>query len=139
MTEIKELKEYNKYEVQWTLILEEVEAVTIVTTTDLAIAEWVQKKAQKARIEIENTRKDLVKPYNDIVWQINQKAKELTLPITEAEWKIKLKMVKFQQEEEARRQQKEKEVQEKILLIKKNYKRNRTTRTYFVILRNWRY
>lgn len=117
--EVKELKEYNKYETQWILILEEVESITIATHTDLSIAEWLQKKAQKARIEIDKTRESLVKPYNDIVWQINSRAKELTLPITEAEQKIKIKMIKFQQEEEERRQKREREVQEKILLIKK--------------------
>lgn len=118
MSEIKELKEYNKYEAQGILLQEEVLAIQILSHTDLSSAEWLQKKAQKARIEIENTRKDLVKPYNDIVSQINTKAKELILPIESAEKSIKIKMLTFQQEEERKRQEKEKQVQEKISKIR---------------------
>lgn len=118
MTEIKELKEYSKYEAQGILLQEEVLAIQILSHTDLSSAEWLQKKAQKARIEIESTRKELVKPYNDIVWQINSKARDLTLPIETAEKSIKIKMITFQQEEERKRQEKEKLVQECIRKIR---------------------
>lgn len=119
MKEIKELKEYNRYEATGLLLQDEVDAMTIVSHTDLSIAEWVQKKAQQARLEIEKVRVSLVKPYNDIVSQINAKAKELILPIETAENKTKIKILSRRQEEEKRRQEKEKDIQEKILLIKK--------------------
>lgn len=114
----KELKEYNKYESQWLILWDEAEALTITSHTDLSKAEDLQKKCQKLRIEIENTRKDLVKPYNDLVWQINTKAKELILPIQNWEIIVKQKMLNWKQEEERKRLEKEKELQRKITLIK---------------------
>lgn len=100
MTENLEMQEYNEYETLGINILEEIQNTTITSYQELEQSEILQKKAQKARTSIEKVRKDLVAPYNDIVKQINTKAKEITAPIIEAEAIIKEKMLSFTAQEE---------------------------------------
>jgi hypothetical protein len=95
-----QLIEYNEYETLWILVLEEIQNFTISSYQELERWEELQKKAQKARTWLEKVRKQLVSPYNDIVWQINAKAKELTKPIIEAESIIKERMLAFTTQEE---------------------------------------
>lgn len=94
------MKEYNEYETIWLNILEEIQSTAVTSYKELEQAEVLQKKAQKARTGIEKVRKDLVAPYNDIVKQINTKAKEITAPIIEAEAMIKERMLSFTAQEE---------------------------------------
>ena len=94
------MKEYNEYETLGINILDEIQNTSVTSYQELEQAEVLQKKAQKTRTWLEKVRKDLVKPYNDIVWQINAKAKELTKPIIEAEAIIKEKMLSFTSQEE---------------------------------------
>jgi hypothetical protein len=94
------MKEYNQYETLWVNILEEIQSTSVTSYQELEQAEVIQKKAQKARTSIEKVRKDLVAPYNDIVKQINAKAKDITAPIIEAEKIIKEKMLAFTAQEE---------------------------------------
>lgn len=100
MTENLEMQEYNEYETLGINILEEIQNTTITSYQELEQSEILQKKAQKARTSIEKVRKDLVAPYNDIVKQINAKAKEITAPIIEAETIIKERMLSFTAQEE---------------------------------------
>jgi len=94
------MKEYNQYETLWVNILEEIQSTSVTSYQELEQAEVIQKKAQKARTGIEKVRKDLVAPYNDIVKQINAKAKDITAPIIEAEKIIKERMLAFTAQEE---------------------------------------
>ena len=94
------MQEYNEYETLGINILEEIQNTTITSYQELEQSEILQKKAQKARTSIEKVRKDLVAPYNDIVKQINAKAKEITAPIIEAETIIKERMLSFTAQEE---------------------------------------
>lgn len=108
-TKLKELQKLEVYNTKDIVEAIEKSSMEINDAQDAQQSEIVKNMLKNHRLSIEKTRKDLVQPYNDIVKQINTKAKELIEPIQLAEKWLNKKQIAYNDlvEEEKRKQQEE--------------------------------
>lgn len=92
-------------------IVTAVNNTSIETEADLRVAESLLKNCQTFESETESMRKDIVKPFNDFVKQVNGKAKTMVTPVADAKKSLKTKILEFSriQEEKAKEHQAQQE------------------------------
>ena len=108
-TAIKEIEQLKVFESKDIVECIEKSAMEINDKQDAQQSEIIKNVLKNHRLNIEKTRKILVEPYNNVVKQINTKAKELIEPIEVAEKILNKKQIAYNDkvEEEKRKQMEE--------------------------------
>ncbi len=102
---MNELKEFDQLKAEVSVFVGPVKTIAVKSAEQSAVAITTAKQVKEYAKKIEDRRKAIVKPLNDMVDRVNAYAKEIKAPLDQAEAHIKGELLSWERELEKKRRE----------------------------------